>query len=243
MSFDPKDWTGLDNTNIGEGSILSATTMRALYENLIAALQRAAGAPQIIPAKWDELTGSGNYTVPDNVTRIEVLVVGGGGGGGGTSATGDNPSAAGGTGGVVAYSVIDVTPGQTISYESGGGGSGASRGNNDGSSGGDSSFGDVVAKGGPGGGGASGSSSTSKTFPSPTSVGDFIHQPPLYGRESDGDGTFLTMHTLTQFDTLSPNNGRFPGGGGQGGNSTGGSTSNRPGGNGANGAIYVRANS
>ena len=45
MSFDPKDWTGLDNTNIGEGRILSATTMRALYENLIAAFQGAAGAP------------------------------------------------------------------------------------------------------------------------------------------------------------------------------------------------------
>ena len=45
MSFDPKDWTGLDNTNIGEGRILSATTMRAIYENLIAAFQGAAGAP------------------------------------------------------------------------------------------------------------------------------------------------------------------------------------------------------
>ena len=47
MSFDPKDWTGLDNTNIGEGRILSATTMRALDENLIAAFQGAAGAPRI----------------------------------------------------------------------------------------------------------------------------------------------------------------------------------------------------
>jgi hypothetical protein len=60
-------------------------------------------------------TASGSWTVPNNVTSIEVEVVGGGGGG----------AYHGGAGGGYAYKRMTVTPGQVINYSVGSGGAGS----------------------------------------------------------------------------------------------------------------------
>jgi hypothetical protein len=63
--------------------------------------------------------GTTNWTVPDNVTAVDVLVVAGGGGGGMDMGGG------GGGGGVVYQENVSVTPGARISVEVGAGGYGA----------------------------------------------------------------------------------------------------------------------
>jgi len=99
--------------------------------------------------------GTTSWTVPANVTAVEVLVVGGGGGGGSDMGGG------GGGGGVVYEGAYDVTPGESITVVVGGGGSGAPAGSSGprGSNGGNSSFGNIIAYGG--GGGASDHDSSS----------------------------------------------------------------------------------
>ena len=84
-------------------------------------------------------TGSGNWTCPAGVTRVDVLIVSGGGGGGGSL---DNGAAGGGGGGgaVGLYTDIPVTPGTAYAYVVGAGGAGGAAGDNDGSNGGSSSF-------------------------------------------------------------------------------------------------------
>lgn len=61
-------------------------------------------------------SGSGNYTVPDNVFLIKVTAIGGGGGGGASS--GGAGGAGGGAGGCC-ISKITVSPGQVIAYSVG----------------------------------------------------------------------------------------------------------------------------
>lgn len=97
------------------------------------------------------VSGSGNWTVPDGVTRIKVTCVGGGGGGGGGGSTGG-----GGGGGTnisdVIPSVISVTPGETRAYAVGSGGAGGGSSLN-GSNGGSTTFsGATTGSGGSGGG-------------------------------------------------------------------------------------------
>jgi len=89
---------------------------KRLKNNLIGVAQRAAGAPWVQQPTIERLTGSGNWTVPDEVTRIRVRAVGGGGngypGGGGLGA--------GGGGGGYVEGFLDVTPGALIAYVVGG---------------------------------------------------------------------------------------------------------------------------
>lgn len=89
-------------------------------------------------ANTTSFTSSGTFTVPENVTKIKVTVVGGGGGGAGS----DNKNY-GGSGGF-ASGYIDVTPGQVITATVGTGGAST------GADGGDSSFEGLVATGGKG---------------------------------------------------------------------------------------------
>jgi hypothetical protein len=103
-------------------------------------------------------TGSGNWTVPDGVNRITVLVVGGGGGSGlGTTDQYTN-GGGGGAGGLVfvdnvsSIGVVSVVPGNNISYSIGAGGLAATSVNFPGNNGGDTTFGNLTAKGGGGGG-------------------------------------------------------------------------------------------
>jgi len=86
------------------------------------------------------LTGNGNWTVPDGVTKIRIILVGAGGGGGGgkrgnaggdstedgeigTGGTGGNGGKAGAGGRIFELS-LDVTPGQTFDFACGIGGVG-----------------------------------------------------------------------------------------------------------------------
>jgi len=97
-------------------------------------------------------SGAGNWIVPSDVTRIKVTCVGGGGGGGAGWA-GTTGGGGGGGGGTnisdISASIINVTPGQAISYSVGVAGAAATAG-------GDTSFTGAITSGG-GGAGASGS--------------------------------------------------------------------------------------
>ena len=90
--------------------------------------------------------GIQSWTVPANVTNVEVLVVAGGGAGGWDVGGG------GGGGGVVYNSNYAVTPGQSISVTVGGGGTANTSGGGTAPSGGNSIFGNLIALGGGGGG-------------------------------------------------------------------------------------------
>lgn len=94
--------------------------------------------------------GSTTWTVPDDVTSVEYLVVGGGGGG----ANGyDNAGGGGGGGGMVLTGELAVTPGSSLNIIVGDGGVGGanSRFNNAGSAGENSLFHTITALGGGGG--------------------------------------------------------------------------------------------
>lgn len=96
--------------------------------------------------------GTGVFTVPPNVTSLNVTVRGGDGGGGGGHSPCGNSSHKGGNGGDGASQsgTIPVSPGQTISYSVGRGGAGGGV-NAAGGTGGSTSFAGLSAAGGPGG--------------------------------------------------------------------------------------------
>jgi hypothetical protein len=99
-------------------------------------------------------SGSQNWTVPQGVTSVEVLVVAGGGGGGG-NCNSCGGAGAGGAGGLLYNSSYPVTPDATISVVVGAGGAGGPAGyygsGYKGVNGGNSSFGNLIAIGGGGG--------------------------------------------------------------------------------------------
>ena len=91
-------------------------------------------------------TGSTTWTAPQDVTSVEVLVVGGGGGGGYSGGGG------GGAGGVVYNANYPVTPGTTYPVIIGAGGAGGTTfARINGVNGNNSSFGTITAFGGGGG--------------------------------------------------------------------------------------------
>jgi hypothetical protein len=102
--------------------------------------------------------GTGNWTVPEGVTSIDVLVVGGGGGAGMGEAQANKNPGAGGAGGLVwiqnitRIGTVSIYPGNNISYLVGNGGIGSTALANRGGIGIDSTFGNLTAKGGGGGG-------------------------------------------------------------------------------------------
>lgn len=101
-------------------------------------------------------SSSQTWTVPSDVTSVEVLVVGGGGGGGTSTNFGNGGSGGGGGGGIVHETAYAVTPGAGVSVVVGSGGSPGSSGNNSGQNGQNSSFDSLVALGGGGGIGGNG---------------------------------------------------------------------------------------
>lgn len=145
----------------------------------------AAIAPSAIPTT-QVFGASGTFTVPANVTRLRVTVVGGGGGGSagwqtGTGQCGDPivySSGGGGGSGGTAIGVYSVTPGQTYSVTVGSGGTGSNTGN--GSAGTASSFGALLSATGGGAG---------STFPSGGS-----------GSSGVGSGGNLRNFTGSSFD-------------------------------------------
>jgi hypothetical protein len=105
------------------------------------------------------LTGSGNFIVPNGVTRLRYSLVAAGGGGQGNNTIG----AGGGGGGAAKGYLTGLTAGSAIAYACGAAGTpGASSGGGAGGAGGSTTFGGVTATGGGGGngsGGAGGSAS------------------------------------------------------------------------------------
>ena len=112
-------------------------------------------------------TESGSWTVPANVTSVDVFLFGGGGGAGYTSHTGDHDNSGtgyggGGGGGHMAKSTLAVTPGQSIAITIGAGGARGSSGGT-GGTGGTTSFGTLLsAQGGSGGGSGTSTSSSAQ---------------------------------------------------------------------------------
>jgi prepilin-type N-terminal cleavage/methylation domain-containing protein len=97
------------------------------------------------------MTANGSFTVPANVSSIEVELWGGGGGGG----AGGDEHRRGGGGGAGAYvrGVLSVTPGQVINGVVGAGGAGGVGCGGVGASGGSTQFSILTANGGIGGSG------------------------------------------------------------------------------------------
>lgn len=98
---------------------------------------------------YEQLTGSGNFTVPAGVYSLCVFQVGGGAGGGAGSGTASSGQAGGGGGASGEHTLClhyPVTPGQSIPYACGAGGSGGSGAA--GSAGGDTTFGNLISGGG-----------------------------------------------------------------------------------------------
>jgi hypothetical protein len=101
----------------------------------------------------DITSGSGTWTVPDDVTSVDVLVVGGGGGSGmGVYYSEIRNGGGGGAGGLIWMPFYPVNPNDNISYSIGSGGAGATWTGYKGSNGGNTVFGNLTALGGGGGG-------------------------------------------------------------------------------------------
>lgn len=96
-------------------------------------------------------TGSGTWTVPNNVTSFTVTLVGGGGGGGGAS-IGSSSGGGGGGGGSAIKKYTGINPGTTYNYAVGNAGIGGILANLFvGTDGGNTTFGTLIANGGKGG--------------------------------------------------------------------------------------------
>ncbi len=94
--------------------------------------------------------GSGSFTVPPNVTSLEILAGGAGAGSGG--ADGDGGVSGSGGGGGVVWGRLTVTPGQVIAWVVGAGGAGGATSTTNGSNGADTTFGGTITAGGGTGG-------------------------------------------------------------------------------------------
>jgi hypothetical protein len=99
----------------------------------------------------ETLTSGSSWTVPANVSYVNVTLVGGGGGGG----TGPNTYGGqrqDGPGGQIILTTVATTPGDTISLSIGAGGTAALNTGTDGGAGGNTTFtGATTALGGSGG--------------------------------------------------------------------------------------------
>lgn len=193
-------------------------------------------------------TSSGTFTVPANVTRIKVTVVGGGGGGSSNgNVQGRN---GGGAGGTAIKWISGLTPGQQISVTVGLGGAGVNA--STAGAGGTSSFGAYCsATGGNGGTAADPSSGYGYAVPGGVGSGGDIN---LYGGR--GGGTSPMSQDVGGYGGATIFGGAGSGGGGGGGAYSGASFNSdgsapgaggggtarlnaSQGGNGANGIVIV----
>ncbi|WP_227789498.1 MULTISPECIES: glycine-rich domain-containing protein [unclassified Burkholderia] len=110
----------------GQNAIDDGTTA-----TLLANLKLSAPAFTDVAARSMVMfTSSGTFTVPVNITRLKVTLVGGGASGGGCFSASTYTNAAGGGGGAggIAIGWFAVTPGQNIPYTIGAGGPAVSNG-------------------------------------------------------------------------------------------------------------------
>lgn len=107
----------------------------------------ASASPNTAATGSQEYTsGSGNWTVPTGVYRIDVIVVGGGAGGNGNNSSSESGS--GGNGGQLRRERLRVTPASTIAYSIGSGGTAGTSSLGLAGSGGSTTFGSITASGG-----------------------------------------------------------------------------------------------
>ena len=137
--------------------VLSESQIEGLYNNGsgLAYPLSSEPEPEIVEVVIDSSNGTGSWSVPEGVFKVDVLLVAGGGGAGrGTTDTSEN-GGGGGAGGLVFIENWSVTSGSSLSYSVGAGGL-ASDWSGYGYSGSDTVFGNLTALGGGGGGGYSG---------------------------------------------------------------------------------------
>lgn len=125
------------DSEVDAESPITESLMTRLRDNALAFAQES----------YTELTGSGNYTVPADVSELKIVLVGGGGGGsGGNTADGGS----GGNSGCVRMSYVSTSGGSSLAYSCGAGGAGGV--NVAGTVGGDTTFDTThIARGGLGG--------------------------------------------------------------------------------------------
>ena len=134
---------------IGEISNAEATIGRVTQNGTKAILKRSK-----VPYTKKEYRTPNSYTftVPANVSKLRVTLLGAGGGGGGGLARKDSVSGGGGGGYFIKNTIIAVTPLSTLSLIVGAGGAGGASGietdGRKGVDGGSSSLGNLIAGGG-----------------------------------------------------------------------------------------------
>ncbi|MDE8345610.1 MAG: hypothetical protein POH28_05465 [Acidocella sp.] len=186
-------------------------------------------------------SGSGAFTVPNNVSTVRVSVTGGGGGAGFHATM---PSGGGGAGGQAVGIISGLVPGQIVPVTVGAGGAVLS-GPDSGNAGESSSFGNyVLASGGEGGGGGTVTIFANAGGGGGNGAGGQVNRTGSQG----GDGIVVACRGG---DGGGPGNGRGAsgpqtgvnaagyGGGGGGGCSTGASPAGYAGGAGASGVVIV----
>ncbi len=200
-------------------------------------------------------TSSGTYTPTTGMQYCIIFCVGGGGGGGGTAASSSGTSAAGGGGGgalSIKYASA-ATIGASKTLTIGAGGTGATAGLNNGGTGGDTSISTIcVAKGGKGGSGASANSFASgglggalgsgtgdvKISGNKGGVGMWSTSSQVYGTITGqgGSAPFIGGYITSIFSSAGLAGENY-GAGGQGGSDA--SNTNRAGGAGFGGLVFV----
>jgi hypothetical protein len=181
------------------------------------------------------------FTVPTNVTRIEVEMWGAGGGGGG----GDSNGYEGGGGGSGAYAInvfTNLTPGTSYLVTAGAGGNGGGP-DASGSSGATSSFGTLMtATGGSGGQGAT-SSAAGSGGAAGTETGAIFYPSNVGSNGGQGGAPGINNSQGGWGGGVwrgSPGENPFGGGGsGPGGGGAGGGPAPSPGGSGGSGLVFV----
>lgn len=218
------------------------------------------------PQGQQTFTSSGTFTVPANVTSIDIFCVGGGGAGGDSNYSDGATSGGGGGGGYTATKkAYSVTPGQTFAVTIGAGG--ALYPGYDGYAGGTTSFGSVISasggsggqcreelsakggNGGSGGGGASGSGSYAVYGSGGSDGSDGYGTSPATDNFYGGTGQHFTTRAFAESSgtlyagggggsNASSAGGQGPGGDGGGGAGRTNGTANTGGGGGGNGEFY-----
>jgi hypothetical protein len=138
-------------------------------------------------------SGTTTFTVPENIFRVRVILVGGGGGGGAGATT--SPGGNGGNGGKGAFveAFVSVVPGSAITVTVGAAGTAGVYPSGAGGNGGNSVFGTVIAGGGHGGtlGAAGAAGAVTCAFPNTTTATSnfFLAKGTAGGGAAGGTGT------------------------------------------------------
>lgn len=124
------------DANTGNLGIGTTSPIVPLHVNGIAKASTLSGIGQGF-AYMEVLTSGTSWTVPANVYRIKVTLVGGGGGSGGADVqTSGGTAGGGGGGGGLCIGFYTVIPGQTMTYAIGAGGTAGASTPTDGAAGG-----------------------------------------------------------------------------------------------------------